>query len=235
MRPDMKDLLLNTGRHSGYGKSDSRRARFLHVDADLLPHRLTPALQYGYNRKSQGDRLAPLYKFLESRCGRPWNDVYSEICLAADPRGIRGFHLRQHVQQYVNLSNYDVGLRYSHGPFFVDRDGTLQKARKLTEAEYHAIWLANAKRFHWTMPKPEKPANPKIVDTADHWWEKVDGYWYEFTTIHTTQPCSQEDLVLVDGEVQIVRIELPDVHHAHTTKRQVNSKETKRLERLRAA
>lgn len=220
MRPDMKDLLVNTGRSGDYGY---QRARFKATDPDLLPRRFS-ATEFIYYKRSTGDRLRPLYRFLEHNCGRPWAQVYSEICQVSDHRSIRGYHLRTHVDQYVVSNNYDVGHRRSHGPFFVDTDGTLQEKRELTEAERHQRWL-NSK---WG--KEQKLENPKITDTPDHWWEKIEGYWYEFTVTHTTIKRSMEDLAMVNGNVEIIRIQLKDAIHDETKKRQVDAKTTKKLE-----
>ena len=236
MRKDMKDLLVNTGRHGGiFAKNAYDRATLRDTDPDSLPSRIPTGRhrQYGYNAKELGDRLAPLYRFLETNCGRPWDDVYAEIKEVADHRSIRGYHLLQHVEGYVQRSNYDVGLRRSYGPFFVDDDGTLQKERVLSPAERQANYLKTLKR-HKEFPGfiIVKPPNPRVEDTKDHWWEKVEGFWYEFITTHTVHSNSYLDLVMVDGEVEIVRIPLKDTTDHETTKRQVDSKTGKRLEAM---
>src|SRR5271157_1724025 len=111
MREDMKDLLLDTGRvGGGWGKAASRRAIMKRADADDLPRTL-PSGRKRVGSKQQGDRLNPLKRFLKANCGRPWADVYAEICESADSRTIRGYHLRQHVWNYVVPSNYQVGHR----------------------------------------------------------------------------------------------------------------------------
>jgi hypothetical protein len=232
MRQDMKDLLVNTGRHAGYGKAaESRRARFNREDPDQMVSRISTARnrQFGYDGKSLGDRLKPLYRFLEHNCGRPWAEVYHEICEVADHRSIRGYHLRQHVEMYVQPTNYDVGLRRSYGPFFVDTDGTLQKERVLSDAE-RAANAAAYRRKHKFPEEKKKAPNPKIVRSADLWYEKIEGFWYEFVTTHYTYKRSVEDLIMLNGEVQIVTIPLKDGTHHDTKKRQVGSKEIKKLD-----
>ena len=232
----MKHLLLETGRHGGYGKEISRRrARLKNADPDDLPSRL-PCSRRRVGDKELGDRLAPLYGFLEKNCGRPWDDVYSEICEAADPRTIRGYHLRQHVWQYVVPNNYDVGHTGRYGPFFVDVDGTLQMERPKTEADYareRAYW---AKRNKWS-PEHDKIPNPRLGyrNDPDHWWEKIEGFWFEFETKHYTFKNSMEDLVMENGEVKIVRIPLPEYTRHVTTKHQVNGKMQKKLDAWYAA
>jgi hypothetical protein len=223
MRQDMKDLLLETGRNGGYGKQAiSRRARIKRADADELPQRLSS------NRKRVGDkeisdRLRPLFKFLKANCGRPWDDVYRDICTYADSRTIRGYHLRQHVWQYVVPNNYDVGHTGRYGPFFVDPDGILQEERKLTRAESRARW----KNSPYNKDKKE---NPRIVVDADHHFERIEGYWFSFETKHYTYPCSYEDLVEKNGVIEIVRIKCPDVTKHVTSKKQVNGKTQKELD-----
>jgi hypothetical protein len=215
MRSDMKDLLVNTGRVGGGGKAAaSRRARFKRMDDEELPLRISSARhrQFGWDGKELGDRLNPLHSFLEKNCGRQWDDVYSEICEHADMRSVRGYHLRQHVWNYVVPNNYDVGHDRRYGPFFVDVDGALQKEKP------HV--------YNWR-PKEE---NPRLRLDEDHRWEKIEGFWYEFVTEHFTHPNSREELTEENGEVKIVRITLPDIHEHIETKRQVDGKTQKDLD-----
>src|SRR5271163_2343724 len=121
MRKDMKDLLLEHARSGGsFGKyASSRRAELKRSDPDDLPRFISSSRHRGRG-KELGDRLAPLCKYLRKSCGRPWADVYGEICAAADTRTIRGYHLRQHVWQFVVPDRRDIGIRGRYGPFFVD-------------------------------------------------------------------------------------------------------------------
>jgi hypothetical protein len=235
MRKDMKDLLLDTGRHGGsYGKyASSRRAELKRADPDDLPSHVSSSRRRG-GGKEQGDRLNPLRQFLKKNCGRPWADVYAEICEFADSRTIRGYHLRQHVWQYVVPNNYDVGHNGRYGPFFVDDDGTLQEERKLTDAE-RAAERAYWRKRHKSSWEPPPPPNPRIAVDADHWYEKIEGFWFEFETKHYAFKNSYEDLVEENGEIKIVRIPLPEYTKHVTTKRQVNGKTQKALDRKIAA
>ena len=47
------------------------------------------------------ENLAPLRRFLVSRLGRKWNDVYSEICAHIAPRSTVQKHVLVHLWQYV--------------------------------------------------------------------------------------------------------------------------------------
>ena len=63
--------------------------------------------------KGFSDNLAPLIRFLRSRCGRRWDDVYAEICTNLDTGSTVKMHVRQHIDDLVNR-------RISYG-----RDGEL--------------------------------------------------------------------------------------------------------------
>lgn len=217
MRKDMKDLIVNTGRHGGGGKNESRRARMKRMDADDLPSRLPIARrrQFGWDAKELGDRLSPLDGFLEANIGRQWDDVYSEICEHADPRTTRGYHLRQHVWNAVVPNNYDVGHRRRYGPFFVHTDGTLQHEKPYVRARYR---------------NPNE--TPYVRVDEDHRYMKEKGFWYFYETKHYTEPNSREDLVQEYNEIKIVRIVLPDVKRHVTTKHQVTGEMQKYLDDL---
>lgn len=211
MRQDMKDLLVNTGRAwLGYEKRSVHwRAQVKRADPDALPTRI-----HRRREKSQTDRLNPLHRFLEKKCGRSWNKVFSEIVKSADYRSLRGHHLLEHVKGYVRPTPFDIDGYRSYGPFFVDRNGLLQK---------------ELRRRH---TRPKDKTNPLLRESPDHWYEKIKGLWYEFTTTHRTFPQSREDLALIDGEVQIIRVTLEDGHESKTSKRQVDNKAAKRIETL---
>src|ERR1700675_611187 len=185
MREDMKDLLVDTGRNGGgWGKATSRRARMKRADADDLPRTL-PCGRKRVGSKQLGDRLNPLKRYLKSNCGRPWADVYAEICAFADKRTVRGYHLRQHVLNYVVPNNYDVGHEGRYGPFFVDPDGLLQEEARMSHAARRKVWKKRDLLAH----------NPRWPHDNDHWWEKIEGFWYFFETTHVTYNNSYEDLV----------------------------------------
>ncbi|MBW4472344.1 MAG: hypothetical protein KME45_18365 [Stenomitos rutilans HA7619-LM2] len=51
--------------------------------------------------KYLSDHLGPLRRFLRSKVGQPWNDVYSELCQRLDGSTMAGQHVLDHVQDYV--------------------------------------------------------------------------------------------------------------------------------------
>jgi len=52
--------------------------------------------------KGFNENLAPLARFLRSRCGRRWDDVYAEICANLDTGSTVKMHVRQHLDDLVH-------------------------------------------------------------------------------------------------------------------------------------
>lgn len=77
-------------------------------------------------RKEFGDKLSPIYRWLDSRIGRPWDEVYSEIKSKFDVRTIAG----QHVIYDHLLASVDRGETYSrfgsYYGYYVDPEGVLR-------------------------------------------------------------------------------------------------------------
>ena len=62
-------------------------------------------LRMGPRRRSKwlSENLAPLRRFLVRQVGRPWNDVYAEICAQIGLRSAVQKHVLDHLRHYVEL------------------------------------------------------------------------------------------------------------------------------------
>lgn len=47
------------------------------------------------------DNLEPLLRYLQQNVGRPWDDVYSELCQQLDRSSVTGLHVFQHLERYI--------------------------------------------------------------------------------------------------------------------------------------
>lgn len=137
MRKDMSKVIVERPRVGG---TDRRRGR--HIDNDLqvanegmrVPH------VRNYGGKQLNENLAPLLRFLTSRIGQKWDDVYSEISKNLRPTNVVQQHVRDHVKQFVKTNividaagvmwindGRPMRLDQSYGYFWVDpRDGLLK-------------------------------------------------------------------------------------------------------------
>ena len=133
-------------------------------DYDNLPRNssMKPKSRKWDERKQFNEYLKPLVRFLKKNCGRPWDEVYSEICENMDRRGIVQDHIFQHLFDYVELNPifkdgkpHRTGygglypLYKSDWTFYVDEDGALREPED--------------KRPPWD----DNKVNPNIIKTKD--------------------------------------------------------------------
>ena len=110
--------------------------------------------RYGYDAKQFGENLGPLKKFLTSRVGSKWDDVYSELCSVLSKDSVTQSHVLDHAKWYVeqNVFGFDAdGIPLNergfsvYEIFYVDADGILQKTprkkrqKRLPEKTYVRI------------------------------------------------------------------------------------------------
>ncbi len=150
------------------------------------------------NTKSLNENLAPLVRFLRSSCGRPWNDVYSEIRERISPKSAVQLHIWQHVEQYVqrNLQvTADGQLAHPQfawprgGPFYVDpRTGLLCEDR---------TWR------RYRRPPPEPVAYIRLKDEPVGPASK--GIWYAVQTAvaRDSAGSSRRDSAKTGGQPQL--------------------------------
>jgi len=80
-------------------------------------------------RKEFTDKLGPAYGWLASRCGRPWDEVYSELSKLFDTRKLSAWHIvHQHMLPEVDgaRSDPDFGRSAERKRFVIDEDGILR-------------------------------------------------------------------------------------------------------------
>lgn len=111
MRRDMKKVLVGRPRSRGWNKGRwvCRRAKFVRLDEDFeavddFSRRTIPMKGVKHDfvwQKRLTDHVQPLRRYLDKQVGRSWNEVWKDICAAADARSTLGWHLRLHVLMAV--------------------------------------------------------------------------------------------------------------------------------------
>ena len=163
MRADLKDVIVNTSRHKDGEKRKNSLIGFREEQIDALPEKQGMRRNHTGWRFEFGDRLNPLRSFLKQNVGRPWDDVWSDVCRHNDARNVRGRHLREHVKQYVTGAGGQEGLGrwYRRNDFYVDDAGILQHDD-------------DRRRYRY---RPKYDADKCKI--GDNLYERVNGCWFQ--------------------------------------------------------
>lgn len=161
---------------------------------------IEPVFRARHYYREFGDRLAPLYKFLDSCIGTPWDEIYSKLCAIRSRDTIQGFHFIEHAKGAVFGSMGASKDSKIYSGYYIE-DGLLQ----YKEAVYHRPkridkktreiyerWIDNRKvrligtRYFWHDPviKYEltlswRQGNALTIKETGHMeWIKVRDYWF---------------------------------------------------------
>ncbi|CAB4122325.1 hypothetical protein UFOVP29_5 [uncultured Caudovirales phage] len=131
MRRDMSKVITERSRRPGFVTTGKGRLQ----DPDLqVSHEgmRAPHVRH-WGGKELNENLAPLDRFLKSRVGQVWNDVFSEICANIRLTSTVQKHVRDHVEQMVATKIYidDQGEPW-------DRDGN---PHRLSDRVYPKYWV----------------------------------------------------------------------------------------------
>lgn len=134
-----------------------------------------------YSTKHSNDRLKPLERFLDKNVGKKWDDIYSKLSKIADKRSIRGFHLHQHIREYVSITERELEAPYRlKSRYYVDNNGFLRKRSK-KERGYKAE--TKKERSESDAIYRERKNENKIDLNEDTYLKKLNGIWFHFTKV----------------------------------------------------
>lgn len=194
---------------------------------DQLPKREPMLGQWRGREKSLNEHLGPLRRFLRSNVGRPWNNVYQDLCEHISFRSPVQAHELEHIDQYVTkhvyrengvvysqASQWRGGIRLRVGEMYVcPKSGILKIIRKpkLGRAETNQLFVGDIKLFR----------------RGDCWWElKLQAYPLE--------PDTQYDVWLDRPLTRLTPDECRFVYGERAfaiSSRQLSEREFKRLKR----
>lgn len=199
MREDIAKVLVERARKGGVGNRESRRNRHetrqackdvafndeIETDNFRGMKRVHTAKKNSYdNLKELNENLKPLRRFLKSKIGCKWDDVYKEIMSGLNLNNAVQYHVWQHLigfgevetktymENGIVMASGVLGPRsmtdspYGGDEFYVDpRDGTLRCTKKISSPRNRNKNRTDSYR---------DPKNPMLQ------YHKVDGVWYEF-------------------------------------------------------
>lgn len=185
MRADMAKVIVERPRKKARScrKPKGYRRRLHRYGTDGPPAREGIKACWLGRTKILNEHLGPLRRYLDKQVGRPWDQVFSEICAHIDRSSAVQDHVRDHVDDYVNThvilidgvpcrgegrSYGDPLDQFGYRPWYVcPRTGLLRR-----------IKLKRRK----PPPRPTPPlAPPFITVSATLQCRRIDGAWHLVT------------------------------------------------------
>jgi len=177
MRQDMSKVVTECYRsRSGIQNPDTKNNRRHRNQGDQMEDapfrdRMRPHHGKFIDRREFGENLSPLYRFLNSRVGRHWDSVYSEISEHLNRSSTTHRHIFQHlwdhVVQNVVIRDGKLGELDRFG-FYHLRNNTL----------YIDPVTSVFKKFH-APPKQKKQPSILHVRKKGRFFRKSEGDWME--------------------------------------------------------
>jgi len=185
MRSDMKKLLCEQERISSSapsyktGKRLDPRLDYDSLDFDWGPSKISTTKKsfrlegkLGFKCKSLNENLNPLENFLHSAIGRPWNDVYSEICENINPKKAIDFHILFHLKYMVALN--------------VDMIDGCPYERPYRSYGHVGLYVNPETGILSNNPREVTPVGYTKPPDSIHWY---DNFWFKKETFRTRSKC----------------------------------------------
>lgn len=189
MRKDMAKRFLKHGKHSkGRFPRNCKNLSMKDEDGQNVynPHGMRSVHHYTIKYEDRGylgTDSALLHRFLQSRTGQPWDQVYSEICKETDDRSFEGHHLREYLDYEVEQS------------CTINKDGEVLDQRGLHVARFWGEFYVHPKtgnleyieKKRWRIPKTPHT----VFEMNGRFYHEHEGIWYRVEMIEVPSPADR--------------------------------------------
>lgn len=194
MRSDMDKVIIERPRLGGNQRNPKGRIiQTYRMDPDLAPQK-EPIKTRGRSRKSLNENLRPLENFLIRQAGRPWNDVFSEICRTIPGDSTVQAHVRNHVWDMVATQvEMRKGEPYNIGRWF-------GRTRPLNGRSFEKLFVhPDTGILTYVQRRKEKRKKAPIDRIEVNEFvqlQRIHGIWYEVRFAKRPQASAMWDAVL---------------------------------------
>ncbi|MBO3460725.1 hypothetical protein G7B40_035755 [Aetokthonos hydrillicola Thurmond2011] len=142
---------------------------------------LNPYLIKARNKsKYLSDHLGPLRRFLRSKVGQPWNEIYSELCQRLKTNTMTGKHVIDHVWDYVERHVEIIDGRFYRKPYRGYRIQLEVNHRDQFYIHPETGILCAAEKIPRKQKLKQKQTDLVIIDNY-HQYHKLNEIWYLIT------------------------------------------------------
>jgi hypothetical protein len=227
MKSDMAKVITERpriGGHNKYPKGENKKKNWeKNNEAESKSESIRKKWKVANAQKQFSEKLGPLYRYLLSKVGCQWDEVYSEICKGLSQDSVVQSHVRDHVFDFVTVDCYE-----ENGYIY---DAKHPNSPMDSYGKYHSLYVLNGllckmpqrKRKRWRQPPPKFHVGVQALQYCDIWYE------VELVAFDANMECVLKDMFL--GSM-VDRFRLKDFYGSYlrcTRKRQMNSKEIEKL------
>jgi hypothetical protein len=141
--------------------------------------------QFGYDAKRPNEPWNQAYKYLESRVGDRWNDVWADICMTTDS----SWNVDRDKEKVFNLIREQVNRGNMVYLDCFERDGAVYHCRygeecRVDKEKVYArykraqLYVHNGVLRSTEWEKVERPKEQKVVQFNGQEFAQKDGVWY---------------------------------------------------------
>ncbi len=160
----------------GFKKQLNKLTEVASQDGLLSPYLIKPRNKSKY----LADHLGPLRRFLRSKVGQQWNEVYSELCQRLKTNTMAGQHVISHVWDFVERYVEIIDGKVYRKPY--------QKYRTLLDTGYGDRFYIHPETGILCLvekaprKRQRKPKQTDILIVDDtHQYHKINDIWYLIT------------------------------------------------------
>jgi len=183
-------LLIERHRHGMRGRPKGEKKALRKLTEEATDEGLLcPYVHKRKRTKYFSDHLAPLRRWLRSRVGDPWHEVYDDLSRFRDKSTLSGHHFLAHLWAEVTREVEIVdGVPYPISRRYNDRPLGWRRERLYIHPETGILCLA-------PRIKPRSPAREQEKDylpiDENSGYRKIEGIWYRvtFEKFDRTNPC----------------------------------------------
>ncbi len=181
MRQDMAKVIVERPRrYESYPRSYPfylKNVDLFDEDGTIKNEGMRKPHVYRHGGKELNENLAPLKRFLRSRVGRPWDEVFSEICKNINVNSAVQNHIREHIFQYV-----EINIEMRNGiPYWInygkERPLASESAYRAHEHLYVDPDTGILSVIKDKKKEKEKDILPIKIDDSE-FYDIINGHWF---------------------------------------------------------
>ncbi|BAT55834.1 hypothetical protein NOS3756_48280 [Nostoc sp. NIES-3756] len=145
-------------------------------DGLLSPYLIKPRNKSKY----LADHLGPLRRFLRSKVGQPWNDIYSELCQRLKTNTMTGQHVIGHLWDFVERDVEIIDGQVYHKTRHNYRNRLVASCRDGFYIHPETGILCAVEKVPRKCKRKQEQTDILIIDDT-HQYHKINDIWYLIT------------------------------------------------------